>query len=1339
MNDCFRENIPTFSAPELSQTIRRHRVAGLLFLFLFCAATVLFSQQLHFQHYNIQDGFVHSGTGSREVIFQDREGFMWFSTHHGISRFDGVEFKNFRYDAQNPNSLGDNVTAGIVEADNGRIWVITLDAGLYIFDPLTETFQAGAGEAVAACSLHLNTINKDQDGNIWIGTRFDEFCRWVKESGRFEKVGDLDGGHHFYQQQDGTAWLGGYDGLYKILPDDTPRLIPIPNIPDDWRYKVVQDMTELPSGNFLLTSSFEGFWEFDPATESYNDLTSTFKFENSKVPFSFLPDEDGKIWIGGNGELWHWNPKDTSATVYLHKEENPYSPPATMIPCMAYDRSGSLWVITRGDGIAVAHDLDNSFQVIAEMPLQQMLQLNSNQMILWADDGAYNYAPQSEALSPTKLPIGKVQGVIPSLTKYSGDELLIYEGKGGNSILYNLKTGAIKLLPEARYPLRVAGGRIWAAFFYLDRQTNEWINALPEFERNIPGFEADFVNFVDILYDEESSMWLATTKGLYHYNLKTKQGKSYQHDTTAPHSLPSSVCQPMFPGSERRIYVPTTNGLGVYDPINDRFDNYNYKNGLLHDHVYTVVEDDEGNPWIGTVLGLQKLELATGTFTNFDVYDGLPGLEIDHGYRDLQGWLYFLTDNQVFRFHPDSLPVRDYSAPVYLMDFFLNHEAVTVGATDSLLQKMLRYTPSITLPYKKNDFGFSFTMPVFYKPEATTYYYRLLPYQSDWKAAGKNREIHYTNIDPGTYSFEVKAKTATGFWSTQEATVAITVLPPWYATLWARTLVVLLLVSAIYFFYRQRLSRALEQAEGRRLQDLNRLKTRLYTNITHEFRTPLTVITGIANTIRGHSEEKELIQRNSTNLLRLINQMLDLSKLDSGMLKMEMIQADIISYLNYLTESFFSMAAEKQIRLSFHTEVEKLVMDFDEEKMQHIMYNLLSNAIKFTPKGGKVILQVKQLKHQEQDWLQLKISDTGQGISSENVRHIFNRFYQIEDSNTESTYSGTGIGLALTKELVELTGGQITVESEVGVGTDFMIVLPVKRARETTKKAIDIHWSSDKTTPPSPGESFKESWKWQLPIQNKETPTLLIIEDNRDVISYIERLLRKDFEIAVAYDGQEGIEKAFELIPDMIISDVMMPEKNGYEVCQTLKKDSRSSHIPIILLTAKATTEDRMEGLRGGADAYLIKPFHKEELFIRLKQLLLLRESLRKRYTSKGFLLQQNTTALASSTPSMEDAFLQTLSQVVQDRLNDAELSVDDLCRAVNLSNMQVNRKLKALTGRTPSQFMRSVRLQKAMELLETTDLNISEIAYQVGFNTPSYFSRVFSEEFGYAPNTIRK
>lgn len=520
----------------------------------------------------------------------------------------------------------------------------------------------------------------------------------------------------------------------------------------------------------------------------------------------------------------------------------------------------------------------------------------------------------------------------------------------------------------------------------------------------------------------------------------------------------------------------------------------------------------------------------------------------------------------------------------------------------------------------------------------------------------------------------------------------------------------------------------IEHKEAERLKDLNNLKSRLYTNITHEFRTPLTVIMGMTESIDGHDEAKEMIQRNSNNLLRLINQVLDLSKAESGNLKMDLVQADIINFLQYLTESFHSMANAKDIQLTFYSEEKEIVMDFDEQKIQHIIYNLLSNAIKYTPEKGKIVFHVKQ----EEGKLCLKVKDNGQGIAPKDQPYIFDRFYKVDQSSL-AKIDGVGIGLALTKELIEFLNGEILLESVLGEGSEFIVYLPINRSEEKDVDTLDPIRHEEKIDVEEKEITPKfEPELMDLNFDKNEIPQLLLVEDNEDVITYIKSCINEDYNIEVARDGQEGIEKAFELIPDIIISDLMMPRKNGFEVCRTLKHDEKTSHIPIILLTAKATQEDKIEGLETGADAYMMKPFQKIELKTRVKKLIENRIALQAKY--KG-----NLTAISKKTTSSEDEFFQKVIQIIQKELDNPNFSVAELSKEMHLSSTQMYRKLKALTGLPPSKFIRRFRLQNSLELLQNSSMNIAEIAYEVGFSDPNYFSRAFSEEFGKSPSEIRK
>ena len=531
-----------------------------------------------------------------------------------------------------------------------------------------------------------------------------------------------------------------------------------------------------------------------------------------------------------------------------------------------------------------------------------------------------------------------------------------------------------------------------------------------------------------------------------------------------------------------------------------------------------------------------------------------------------------------------------------------------------------------------------------------------------------------------------------------------------------------------------------KQLEADRLKELNEFIARFYTNITHEFRTPLTVIMGITENIKKHKQEKELIQRNSQNLLRLINQLLDLSRLESGALAFNKVHQDIVAYLQYLTESFYSAATQKNIRLLFHSEEKSVMMDYDEEKIQQIVYNLLSNALKFTSEHGQIIFHASKVEQDGRPFLKLKVKDNGIGIPPEDIDYIFDRFYQVDQAGS-SMGASTGIGLALTKELAEWMKGRIEVQSQVGEGTEFTLYLPIEAEVQPTAEVLTaVREGVRKTGRPAPLDlelPQAAGHQEEAPDEGETSylsalPQLLIIEDNHDIITYIKTILKNNYEVHTAANGTLGIEKALEIIPDVIISDVMMPEKNGYEVCEILKQDERTSHIPIILLTAKATQSDKVEGLKYGADAYLTKPFDKEELIVRLEKLVKNRRQLQQRYASGAHVSP-------TAEPTVDDIFLQELCEHIQANLNDAEFGVAELAAAVPMSQMQLYRKLKALTGKTPSQFIRSYRLRKGLELLRKGELTVSEIAYDVGFTDPSYFSRVFQKEFGKNPSDFLK
>lgn len=550
--------------------------------------------------------------------------------------------------------------------------------------------------------------------------------------------------------------------------------------------------------------------------------------------------------------------------------------------------------------------------------------------------------------------------------------------------------------------------------------------------------------------------------------------------------------------------------------------------------------------------------------------------------------------------------------------------------------------------------------------------------------------------------------------------------------------------------YSRFLDLQIAESNAVRLQELDAVKTRLYTNITHEFRTPLTVILGMAQQALEKPQEylqegMKLIVRNGQNLLDLVNQMLDLSKLESGNLSLHYQQGDVVNFVEYILESLHSLAQSKGIQMHFLSDVEALTMDIDETRLQQVVSNLLSNAVKFTPRGGNIYLSLSIGAHT--DYIQhkalvLKVKDTGIGIAAEDLPYIFDRFYQVDDSLTRHG-EGTGIGLSLTKELVKLMEGTITAQSLLGEGTEFIVTLPIRQVSGVSEGIPVEKGSKQEALRPAVKEmsdtAVMEDYPMRMdePSIDSEKPLVLIADDNADVRAYIASCLAQDYQLLIAKDGQECENIAFEKTPDLIVSDVMMPFKDGYGVLETLKNDERTSHIPIILLTAKADAQSRLAGLRRGADAYLAKPFQKEELLVTVKNLLQLRRKLQLKYQQN--ILAAEVAAPTESAADPEDAFLQNVHALLAANYTDETFGTPQLCQKIGLSRSQLFRKMKALTDIAPSDLIRTYRLNKAKMLLESGAVNVAEAAWDVGFKDPSYFSKLYHEAFGMPPSAVRK
>lgn len=1248
-----------------------------------------------------------------------------------------IRFTVFRA-TEEENSLWSNPVKKIEEDEEGTIWVHTRGQVCLIKSGLAD-------EEYEIKRLHWEDLNPQ-----WPGYRLEDF--------QFVDLGKQQVDQRFYSifsDRAGAVWLTTAGGFAKWRPRQKDFIL----------YPINENLADFPIPPLIGAEGVDGFI-----------------------------DRKGRIWIEGLQTLVVYDTLSHKIAAQFHQEAA--STPDFFkagFQSMMEDMNGNIWVGTNGNGLYQYFPHKKRFSGQQDAMVWQGESLRA---IYQTSDGTVWMGTASRKLLRMDLKTKKQEPVILEQTKWLRafdseiDQVFAMEEDRKGNLWVAASRGLFRFSLNGAKPLEWELFRIYEGEDYfpnvfdvhIDESGGIWLLTHFEFGRFDPvtrqfdghdylrvseGKKEIGSNFPCIFQQKNGLFWLGTKQGLLRFDSGTSRFTFFTSDPQNPNSLshPLVKCIQADPaGTERMLWIGTGGGLNRFDTETGRFTHFKKSDGLPDNVIYAILSDEGGNFWMSTNQGLSKFNPGTGVFKNYDAQDGLQDNEFNSGayHKSKDGRLFFGGIGGFNAFMPSAVKNDTFQPPIVITDFKIANRPVDFKADGSPLKQSIAYAKELTLSWRDNIFSFEFAALDYTEPDRNQYAYKLENFDKDWQYIGTQRTATFTNLDPGEYIFRVKGANHDGTWNETGVSLKITILPPWWKTWWAWLGYVLLFGAVGYWFYKFQLNRKLEHAEAEKIKEMDVLKTRLYTNITHEFRTPLTVIMGNLEIMKSEIQQQtdqfpisqflmskiSVARRNSQNLLRLINQLLDLSKLDSGMLKPDYVQADIIPYLEYLTESFSSMATEKDIRLVFYPEMRSLVMDFDEVKMQHIIYNLLSNALKFTGQGGKVVLHAQQEQAPLQGMralpvLQLKVSDTGIGIPKENLAHIFDRFYQV-DSTATRRGEGTGIGLALTKELVELMQGSITVESETGIGTVFTVVLPVTNSSDLRFTNDDLRlpangaaMAADSPKPaleiePRPPQSSIENR--QSPIQH---PLLLLVEDNPDVTLYIRQLLEKDYQIETAADGQTGIDKALEIIPDIIISDVMMPQKDGFELTETLKNDGRTSHIPIILLTARAADEDRIACLKTGADAYLKKPFNKEELFIRLEKLIEVRRVLQERYAAAN--ISDSTPGAVRTEPTLDDLFIQKIREIIDKKISDSALDVEYLCQAVHLSNTQLFRKMKALTRESPFRFIQKIRLQKAHEMLQTTSLNISEIAYELGFSDPNYFSRAFSKEFGMAPSDVRK
>ncbi|PLW94300.1 MAG: hypothetical protein C0591_13085 [Marinilabiliales bacterium] len=1317
---------------------------GLFTALLLLNYSFLSAQETHFEFFTVDNGLAGNNTST---VVQDNKGFLWFVNAGKMHRFDGRNFLIY------------NPPGELQEAQEPLLGLASCQDSLLLlwnekFAFLFNT-RSGIWKKVDIKDEHV----QNDEFKFWqrygqenillprekIGfgeTNILHFKNNQLEPVLFPKQIQSLNNSNFWCDIDTNeiTYLVYQDTLYLLdASGNETGVTPLDNICTDC-YNLCFNFG--PDGTLVLLAN----WNFFILDRKNNVFiphpANRFLKPGQTHLHRFILENNGNIWACGlDRNLIYY---DASADTLFNFRDQlvEFLPNPNDFKGLFKDKTGIIWVDTRMGLLKVKHQI---------YPFKRYFD-GLNQF-----DAYYSFRGFTEDMQ------GNIYGVFyDGIAKFNpdnkNDQQILELNKSpesfdlyadGNRIWVNggtyldLKTGLLKDVPSPFFKKPVGDngffakgpqGTLWWASHYLLlylKKTDanyRWVTAIEMPERVFNKMEALHAG------RQSGKLWISFKGKLLQYDPKTQAQVWFEPKDWG---LPVSRIMAIEENQAGKLWLSTDAGLVYFDPASDTTRQFTVKDGLANDFVCGLLTEGDSCLWLSTNHGLSRFHIPSTTFVNFFENDGLTDNEFNRKsyFKARNGRMFFGGMRGVNSFFPDKV-MQAYKRKNQSSQLVLTSIEYIDERRDSTIQKTLFDTaPVIDLNYYDWSYTFEFALTDYDNPEETFYSYQMDGYKNTWSALSKFNFASYNSLPSCEYLFRVRARESNGSWHPNELAVKVIVHSPWWFTWWAYTLYGILTVILIYFLRRYELNRQrlkynleLGEIEAERLKELDSFKSRLYTNLTHEFRTPLTVIIGMAGQIKD--ESARLIEENGKTLLRLINQLLDLSKLENKSFKINMNQGEIISYLRYLTQSFQTYANSKNLSLRFFTPVESFVMDYDPELIKHILINLVSNAIKFTPSGGEVIVRISQ----QNEKLGIEVNDTGIGIAEKDIPHIFDRFYQVDNSITRPG-EGTGIGLAHTHELVKLMGGEISVKSILGKGSSFFVNLQVRNEAPPFEPGFENGLTIQSSQLPT-YTSFSHDNEPQL-VTDSTLPQLLIIEDNPDVVTYLRSILGKLFQLEIAYNGKIGIEIALNNIPDIIISDVMMPEKDGYEVCDTLKNDERTSHIPIILLTAKADASSRIAGLRRGADVYLSKPFDKEELLVQLDMLIERQKRMVAWFSRTSNRDKTEVLPVSEQEESIrvENAFLQKVREIIEANYPDENFALSQLCEKIGMSRSQLFRKMKALINTSPSDFLRSFRLEKAKSLLETTDLNVSEVTFQVGYKDVAHFSRSYQEKFGFLPS----
>lgn len=1365
-----------------------------LFLFLLMSCLTLPAQDsgLSFEQISYDEDFSPSMISS---MVQSKKGFIWIGTENGLFRYDGYSFYRYIRDKNTQGSLSNNHINVIFEDSDGNLWVGT-NHGVNLFKRNTNNFEEIDVTPIKGGRNYISSFVEDQYKNVWIGT-FGGVKRLNKTTRKLDNIKN-DSNYIlnqsrvlslFYDSEYGVL-VGTSQGL-KCFDPATSEIRKLPEGMNEHREfteaKVWKTVREA-NGDLWFATETKGAFFYSKADKTLTQYKNDFNNLNS-ISSNWINDiivvDKNTVWFATKDGLSVFNKNKKNFTRYKHNPLNYSSLTDNDIKCFLKDRHGCLWVGTIAGGINFYNKANANFTNIGES-IPPDFGLNNaivsavakeNNEALWVGTygGGLNYVDLKNKISYSftvdDRDEKKTKNIITALA--NKDDNLLLCGTFNGLFQFDKNTKQFKPVPLSASGLIEDERPITA--LQLD-QDDIWVgtngNGLKRVLKNgtVENYRDDDSpnslsdNFVTDIENRKNGIWIATQNGLNFFD-KTLKKVTRIYRTNTPKRIGNNSLTVLFTDSRGRLWIGADyDGLYYLDESTETFLTLNKAKGFTDATIKSITEDTQGNLWISAEDLLFKIKIKNTSsklkesdfeITTYSAKDGVSVKQFSYNCSLLLNnhQLVFGATKGLTLFNPSTMFKTPNDNEIVLTKLIVNNEIIESGEKKSILNKTISETSEITINYDQGYIGLEFSDLNFVNPKKSKYAYKLDSSNSkdEWHIIGTQNRINLSNLNPGSYLLSIKSTNEDGNWNPKIKTLKITILPPWWETWWAYLIygIAVVLVSVVIIRFinnRVKLKRELflEHVENERKQEIFNMQLNFFTNISHEIRTPLTLIKGPVEELLGELQDDpktesklKTIQQNSDRLLKLVNELLDFRKAEKGFMKIYCEKQDIVSFCFDIYESFKGIAAEKNIEYKFVLNSNSIYVYFDKNQMEKVIFNLLSNAFKFTKKNGKIVFAVEQGSHGDHK-VYIKVKDNGIGIPENSKSNIFNRFFQVDDRGVHNM--GSGVGLALSKSIVELHKGEITIpeEKESWANTVFQISLLLGHQHLAEEQVV-----TDKTESQTDALTTTNNTLQAAEGMNEETETnhyadpdkktILVVEDNDEVRKFILGILKEEYNVLDFSNAREAISFMEKEIPDLIVSDIMMPDMDGLEFCKYIKTNESTNHIPFILLTAKASTDNKIEGLSTGADAYISKPFSTKVLKLSILNLLSSKEIMRLKY-SGSFIIDSDLDKL--TTP--EELFIKKLMKVIEENLENPEFDVNMLIKEIGMSRTILYKKVNTLTNHSVASLIKHLRLKKASDIILNTTYPISEVAFMVGFNDRKHFSREFKKVYKLSPSVYK-